>query len=145
MKKLQFTIFTLALVFAFSANAANLSIIYKDGSVQNMSLSGSPSQIRQITISDGETTSSSGGINVIAGSYGINCGASHGNKTNHLASQCNGKDRCSYKIDYTVIGDPAVGCGKDYIAEWQCGSGPTKSAKANAEAGFGSVIVLTCP
>jgi hypothetical protein len=147
MKKIQIAVLFLVLFFAFSASAATLSVKYKNGAVQNVQLNGNPSQITQITISEGEPAphSGSGLIQVIAGSYGINCGASHGNKTQHLASQCNGKDQCNYTVDYRVIGDPAVGCGKEYIAEWRCGSGPTKSKKASAEAGFGSVIVLTCP
>ena len=52
-------------------------------------------------------------IRVVAGTYGGNCQAPHGNKTEHLAAACNGRTDCTYKIDYTVIGDPAVGCGKD--------------------------------
>ncbi len=90
------------------------------------------------------TPSAGNAINVVAGTYGRNCGAQHGNKTSHLAAQCNGKKDCSYRIDHTVIGDPAYGCGKEYIAEWRCGSGPIRSTKAKAEAGFGSVIKLMC-
>jgi hypothetical protein len=144
MKKL----ITVVLFFAFSAGAADgasLTIKYKDGTSQQVQLNGHPSQINQITIEDQGTVSSGGGINVVAGSYGLNCGAPHGNKTDHLAQQCNGKTRCDYKIEYQVIGDPAVGCGKEYVAEWRCGDGGMKSVKAQAEAGFGSVITLSCP
>lgn len=85
------------------------------------------------------------GINVVAGTYGANCGAQPGNKTDHLARACNGQSQCKYKIDHTVIGDPAAGCGKTYIAEWRCGSGgQVLRAEAPAEAGFGSVIELGC-
>ena len=132
-------------IFITSAGAANLTIRYKDGSVQNVPLDAPPSAISQITIGGGETPSHSAGINVVAGSYGQNCGAGYGNKTSHLAAQCNGKKQCNYRIDYTVIGDPAVGCAKQYTAEWRCGSGPVRSTSAPAEAGFGSVIKLSCP
>jgi len=42
--------------------------------------------------------------------------------------------------------DPAFGCAKDYVAEWQCGSDPTvRQARAFPEAGFGKTIRLSCP
>lgn len=85
-----------------------------------------------------------GSINVTAGTYGANCGQGHGNMTGHLASSCNGKAECSYTIDYHVIGDPADGCAKDYVAEWTCGDGVPRSVKVDAEAGRGSAIYLQC-
>jgi hypothetical protein len=85
------------------------------------------------------------GIQVLAGTYGQNCGQPHGNKTAHLASICSGRGQCEYIIDHTVIGDPAFGCPKDYIAEWQCpGSLQPLRAHVGAEAGFRSKIVLSC-
>src|SRR5882724_10806838 len=54
------------------------------------------------------------GISVVAGTYGGNCGASHGNVTGALASACNTTlGHCDYIVDYTIIGDPAPGCAKD--------------------------------
>ncbi|MCE1225138.1 MAG: hypothetical protein LWW87_01490 [Geobacteraceae bacterium] len=140
------TVALMALVFmAPTSKAATINIKYLDGTSQKIKLNEPPSQISQINISnDGFSASREGVIRVVAGSYGLNCGTSHGNKTEHLAQQCNGKKRCEYKINYQVIGDPAVGCGKEYVAEWQCGDGELKSTKANAEAGFGSVITLSC-
>lgn len=129
---------------AVSASASQLSIRYKDGSVQKVRLNAPSSQITQITFSESTEVSQRGTINVVAGTYGENCGATRGNKTSHLAAQCNGKKQCNYTINYTVIGDPAVGCGKEYIAEWRCGSGEIRSTKAAAEAGFGSVVTLSC-
>ena len=85
-------------------------------------------------------------ITVVSGTYGGNCNQPTGNKTEFLADACNGQTTCNYKIDYTVIGDPAVGCRKDYVAQWRCGSTPaTHTAKAPAEAGYGSVVRLACP
>lgn len=126
-------------------SAATLTVTYKDGSSQNVRLKQSSSEISQINIGDGGYSSSHAGkITVVAGSYGMNCRAQYGNKTDHIARQCNGKSSCDYKINYQTIGDPAVGCGKEYIAEWHCGDGEIKSVKAGAEAGFGSIIKLRC-
>ncbi|MDP1824479.1 MAG: hypothetical protein Q8L48_14590 [Archangium sp.] len=85
-------------------------------------------------------------VTVVAGSYGENCGAPRGNKTGHLAEFCNGARRCAYRIDHQVIGDPVIGCGKNYLAEWRCeASGKIFRAAAAPEAGFGSVLTLSCP
>lgn len=84
-------------------------------------------------------------IDVVAGTYGRNCGAPYGNATGHLASKCNGRETCEYIIDYKVIGDAAPSCAKDYSADWKCGEGPDlRSAAAAAEAGFGTKITLSC-
>ena len=86
------------------------------------------------------------GIQVIAATYGRNCGTPHGNVTNHLAEICNGKGTCEYYIDFRVIGDPAGGCAKDYVAEWQCGRDPERGVMSvSPEAGLGKRIVLRCP
>jgi hypothetical protein len=51
-----------------------------------------------------------------------------------------------YGVDYSVIGDPAVGCPKDYVAQWRCGGSPVvRRADAPPEAGFGAVVTLSCP
>ncbi len=87
----------------------------------------------------------SGKIHVVAGTYGKNCKQSRGNKTAHIAKMCNGQGSCKYKIEHQVIGDPAVGCAKDYIAEWRCGTlTQVHSVTATPEAGFGKVITMTC-
>ena len=84
-------------------------------------------------------------IHVVAGSYGQNCGAAHGNTTPHLQQTCEGQPSCAYRVDYKVIGDPAYGCQKDYVAEWSCGQDATVyRATAAPEAGFGSTVDLRC-
>ena len=66
--------------------------------------------------------------------------------TNHLAETCDGKETCVYAVDYKIIGNPAPGCRKDYIAEWQCGRDPERGyAKVNPGAGYSDVIELRCP
>ena len=82
---------------------------------------------------------------MVAGSYGQNCRAAHGNTTPHLQQMCEGQVSCAYRVDYKVIGDPAYGCRKDYVAEWRCGNDPTvRSAAAAPEAGFGATVQLSC-
>jgi len=84
-------------------------------------------------------------ITVVAATYGENCGAPSGNVTARLASACDGRPRCAYAVDYRIIGDPAVGCGKTYVAEWRCGASPeVHRVDAPPEAGFGSVVTLAC-
>lgn len=85
------------------------------------------------------------GLQVVAGTYGGNCGQGRGNVTTYLANACNGKANCVYTIDYTAIGDPAVGCAKDYVAEWRCGDDPTiYRASAPPEAGYRRTVDLVC-
>jgi hypothetical protein len=86
-------------------------------------------------------------IQIVAGTYGGNCKAPHGNKTEHLRQACDGKQSCSYRVDYTVIGDPVSLCAKDYVAEWRCGVDPAvrrANASAPPEAGNGAVLELRC-
>lgn len=84
-------------------------------------------------------------VNVVSATYGGNCGAAAGNVTSQLATACNGRSSCNYTVDYRLLGDPAPGCAKNYVARWQCGTNTTTFiATAAAEAGFGSVVTLTC-
>ena len=99
-----------------------------------------------------QPTQAAGTIEVVAGSYGSNCSAAQfgdsiarGNVTSHLAAACNGKKSCDYTVDYTVIGDPAYGCVKTYVAEWRCGGDSTVHlVQADGEAGYGSIVTLRC-
>jgi len=85
------------------------------------------------------------GIQVVAATYGGNCKAPQGNATTHLQQSCGGKQLCTYPVDYKVIGDPVVGCNKDYVAEWRCGtSAAVHRATLDREAPLGSSIELRC-
>jgi hypothetical protein len=65
--------------------------------------------------------------------------------TAHVAHFCNGRTSCEYRVDHTVIGDPAYGCQKSYEVDWRCdGSPQIYRASAPPEAGFGSVVALSC-
>lgn len=87
------------------------------------------------------------GIKLHDATYGLNCKAAKPDVTAHIASQCDGKANCSYKVDHTVIGDPAFGCRKEYVANYEClhnGQSVKKaSAKADAEAS-GKTVALDC-
>ena len=84
-------------------------------------------------------------IFVVSGTYGVNCGAPHGNVTQHLADACNDRKRCEYIVDYKVIGDPVWGCGKTYEAEWKCSeNGQVFRTVVQPEAGYRKKAVLFC-
>ena len=88
---------------------------------------------------------STGFIEVLSGTYGANCGQGEGNRTNHLAAACNGKGKCDYKVDVTVLGDPAGGCAKNYIAKWRCGRDPkVRTFEVAPEAGHLRIAALSC-
>jgi hypothetical protein len=89
-----------------------------------------------------------GTIQAESATYGANCGAPHGNVTNHIAGECNGKSNCTYTVDYTVIGDPAPGCVKDFDVRYTCAGSQTQKAMqiSGEEAGVGGkTLTLTCP
>ena len=124
---------------------------YTDGFTQRIKLERPSESIRQIEFLEGRRVSGrddrrDGHIKVIAATYGRNCGAPYGNVTRHLAEICDGRATCEYVIDFTVIGDPAPGCAKDYLAEWQCGRDPERrTIGVRPEAGGGTRILLRCP
>ncbi len=139
----------LFLTGAIMANAEDsLTVIFNDGSSQIFRLDQPARNIKSIDFQGDIAASSSrrGAIVVVAGTYGKNCGASYGNKTDHLAQACNNKSNCVYTISYVTIGDPAVGCGKDYVAEWRCGGDErVHRTSVPPEAGFNKQITLSCP
>ncbi len=128
-----------------------LIIHYADGSSQRIRLERPSESIRQIEFSQprggvGRGEWSPTQIRVLSGTYGGNCGAPFGNATDHLIAACDGSPACDYVIDYHALGDPAPGCSKDYVAEWQCGRSPQRfRTAAGPEAGMGKRIVLRCP
>jgi hypothetical protein len=86
-----------------------------------------------------------GTITVTAATYGVSCEAAAGNVTAYVAASCNGKPACAYKVDYVAIGDPAVGCSKDFVVTWHCGEpAAPREQTAPAEAGYGAVVPLRC-
>lgn len=91
------------------------------------------------------TSTPQSGIHVLGATYGANCGAAKDNVSSHLAGACEGHRHCTYIILISRIGDPAIGCAKDYSAEYVCnGSSERKTVSAAAEAGNGTRVVLDC-
>ncbi|MGH8501769.1 MAG: hypothetical protein ACREVE_04730 [Gammaproteobacteria bacterium] len=85
-------------------------------------------------------------ISVQTATYGENCGAPVNNVTDHAKQACDGKAGCDYRVDGTIIGDPAPGCAKDYVIGWTCDAEQqVHYLNAAPEAGLGSVLRLSCP
>jgi hypothetical protein len=89
-----------------------------------------------------------GRISVQSAIYGPNCRVFH-NVTAHLASACNSGNgqRCEYRIDHRVIGDPTVGCAKDYVYRWSCVGGDDRDVHESVvyREASGKTAILTCP
>jgi len=85
-------------------------------------------------------------IRVSSATYGKSCDAVNGNVTEPLSASCNGRDKCHYRIDVNLLGDPAPQCGKDFEAVWTCGSNSEPNRlHVSAEAGLGKIALLSCP
>jgi hypothetical protein len=65
-----------------------------------------------------------GTILVVSATYGAACGVPKGNDTVNLASQCNGHVACTYNVG-SLGSDPALGCEKDYAAQYRCSNEST--------------------
>jgi hypothetical protein len=84
-------------------------------------------------------------IEVMQATYGSNCGAPGGNATPDVANACNGTQDCDYRVDVSRLGDPAIGCAKQFIVEYRCGGRQSKRVTVAAEAGLGGIASLGCP
>jgi peptidoglycan/LPS O-acetylase OafA/YrhL len=88
----------------------------------------------------------SNGLDVLSATYGANCGARRGNATAEVAQTCNGKNECQYVVDVRKLGDPATGCAKNFVVEYECAPYHAHLAKVlPGEAGLGSTMNLLCP
>ena len=69
-----------------------------------------------------------------------------GNVTAALTSACDkAKTTSLFAVDAVQIGDPAPGCGKDFIANWRCGNDQkVHQFYLTAEAN-GRSALLSCP
>ena len=85
------------------------------------------------------------GLDVISATYGGNCNAPRGNATQDVKLNCDGKATCAYVVDVRKLGDPANGCGKDFLVQYRCASAELDhQIKLPAEAGLGSVATMKC-
>ena len=55
------------------------------------------------------------------------------------------KASCFFAVDAAKIGDPATGCGKDFIAGWRCGSDPKVHRVFLPGEANGRSALLSCP
>ncbi|WP_321960858.1 hypothetical protein [Paraburkholderia sp. J7] len=81
-------------------------------------------------------------IAIVAGTYGSNCGAPHGNVTRDLAEHCDGLLTCNYPVSMTA--SKSGSCRNDYLAEWRCGSEEFHNAALAAGVGKGDRLILSC-
>jgi hypothetical protein len=127
-----------------------MTLRYADGYSQKIRLERPSGSIRQIEFSEerrafGRDELARPSITIISGTYGRNCGAQYGNATRDLAQVCDGRAACEYAIDVDIIGDPASGCPKDFIAEWQCGNNQRRESVSVSPEATGKRIGLRCP
>jgi hypothetical protein len=96
-----------------------------------------------ISIGAFSSISAFAGIKITSATYGRNCGVNVGNVTYPVAQACNGQQSCQYYIDHRSIGDPAVGCAKNFIATYHCGDFVNRTVSAPEEAS-GRSVVFSC-
>jgi hypothetical protein len=69
-----------------------------------------------------------------------------GNATAALKSACDkAKTTCLFVVDAVQLGDPANGCGKDFVANWRCGSDQKVHEFYLTAEAHGRSAVLSCP
>lgn len=83
-------------------------------------------------------------IYVTAATYGSNCGAQRGNMTQELADTCGGRTYCVYRVNPRLIGDPAVGCGKDFHVSYVCRQGENERWASLQPEASGQSVALDC-
>ncbi|MDX2074219.1 MAG: hypothetical protein SFX19_07655 [Alphaproteobacteria bacterium] len=59
-------------------------------------------------------------IVIISATYGANVKAPTGNATDPMRRACNGHEKCTYKVDVNLLGDPMGGAAKDFVVEYEC-------------------------
>jgi hypothetical protein len=85
-------------------------------------------------------------VRILSAIYGGNCSAPRGNATRVLSGSCNGKNDCAYLVDVNLLRDPAPGCGKDFVVDYQCApEGRQLSKTQRGETGLKSRLDLSCP
>ncbi|TMJ26025.1 MAG: hypothetical protein E6G96_14860 [Alphaproteobacteria bacterium] len=77
-------------------------------------------------------------IKILEATYGGNCqNVPKGNVTRFVASECNDKSMCNYRIYYKSMGeDPPASCERNFSVRYACGRF-LKRCTVEAEAGWG--------
>jgi hypothetical protein len=96
----------------------------------------------------------SNAIKVLEATYGGNCqGVTKGNVTQFVASACDSKDLCNYRVYYKNLGgDPAEGCEKNFAVSYTCGKNakpdactlPAEAGKGGEEGAANHFCLLHC-
>jgi len=78
--------------------------------------------------------------------YGENCETEINNGTTleDIKSKCDNKSNCDYLIDHNIIGDPSVGCQKDYKVNFKCGDEQQDRYAFQKKEASGQILNLTC-
>ena len=96
-------------------------------------------------------------IHVVDATYGLACKdflppsgrpnlVKVGNVTAALTSACDkATTTCLFAVDAVQIGDPANGCGKDFVANWRCGSDQKLHQFYLPPEASGRSALLSCP
>jgi hypothetical protein len=96
-------------------------------------------------------------IHVADATYGLSCKdftpptgrpnlVKIGNATAALTKSCDkAKMTCVFAVDANQLGDPAAGCGKDFIANWRCGDDPKLHQFYVPAEAHGRSALLSCP
>jgi hypothetical protein len=84
-------------------------------------------------------------IQIKRATYGERCGATPGNVTAFVRQHCDGRPRCTLRVDVNEIGDPGPGLSEGVFRRVALeGPPPIKTTRLPPEAGFGSVARLDC-
>jgi hypothetical protein len=98
-----------------------------------------------------------GVIHIVDATYGLACQGfvppsgkpnlvKAGNATAALTSACDkAKTTCLFVVDVGRLGDPADGCGKDFVANWRCGSDQKINQFYLTAEADGRSALLSCP
>lgn len=96
-------------------------------------------------------------IHVAEATYGASCKSftpetprtnlvKDGNATAALAAACDAaKVTCAFPVDVIKLGDPAPGCGKDFVANWRCGNDQKVHRFYLSPEASGRTALLSCP
>jgi peptidoglycan/LPS O-acetylase OafA/YrhL len=94
-------------------------------------------------------------ITTVSATYGMNCRdfpvpapfpnlVAEGNVTKAVQQACDAANQCRFRVDVAALGDPAPGCGKDFVVRYQCTqSDKVLSSVIGAEAN-GKTAILSC-
>lgn len=62
-------------------------------------------------------------IKVVEATYGGNCQAPKGNVTRFVATECDDKDMCNYRVYYKNLGEaPPADCERNFSVRYTCGN-----------------------